>query len=67
MDTDRIKEIYDKRFRGNPDAMEEYVIRQLQEAVFCPTKPIKIPEGYEVTIHYDESGRIIDMTFERKH
>lgn len=64
MDIERIKEIYD-RFEGNTGAMEEYIARKLQEAVFCPTKPIKIPEGYEVTFHYDESGHIIDMTFER--
>ena len=65
MDVERIKEIYD-RFEGNPDAMEEYIARQLQEAVFSPSKPaIKIPEGYEVTLHRDENCRLIDITFER--
>lgn len=63
---DSLKRAYE-RFKDNPRAMEDYVVKELEKGLDFTDKPIKIPKGYEVTFHYDESGRIIDMTFERIH
>lgn len=63
---ERIKRVYEK-FKGNPQAMEVYLVKELEKELTFTTKPIKIPSGYKVTFHYDDEGHIKDMTFERIH
>lgn len=68
MDIDRIKALYDERFKGNPRAMEDYVISRLDEEAFKPKRSrVAVPSGYRVIFEYDEDGFITDMRFERKH
>lgn len=68
MDVDRIKAIYDERFKGNPDAMEDYVVKRLKEELFSEKpRKIAIPKGYKVIFEYDDDGHIKDMRFERIH
>ena len=71
MDFERIKQIYDERFKGNPGAMEEYVIERLQQefadAILRPDKARKdvfAKGGTKVIFEKDSEGHIIDMRFE---
>lgn len=63
---DCIKRAYD-RFKDNPEAMQDHIVKCIEEQVNASAKPIKIPKGYQVSFHYDEYGHIIDMTFDRIH
>lgn len=68
MDVDRIKSIYDERFKGNPDAMEDYIVKRLKEELFSEKpRKITIPKGYKVIFEYDDDGHVTDMRFERIH
>ena len=68
MDVDRIKAIYDEKFKGNPSAMEDYVVRRLTEEAF-KEKPLRVavPKGCKVIFEKDADGHIIDMRFDRIH
>lgn len=71
MDVDRIKAIYDERFKGNPDALEDYIVKRLTEEVFreSETKDVSkvaVKSGdTKVVFEWDDDGHIIDMRFER--
>lgn len=68
MDLDRIKAIYDEKFKGNPDAMERYIVKKLKEELFSEKpRKISIPKGYKVIFEYDDDGHVKDMRFERIH
>lgn len=62
-----VKKKYDS-FKGNPDAMEQYIIKRLQEELFSEKpRKVSIPKGCKVIFDYDDEGHIIDMRFERIH
>ena len=63
---ERIKAAYDK-MKGNPSAMEDYIVKRLTDEAFRE-KPMRvvIPEGYKVIFEYDD-GHVKDMRFERIH
>lgn len=63
---DCLKSAYD-RYKDNPEAMQEHIVKCIEEQFNAQDKPIKIPKGYQVSFHYDEYGHIIDMTFDRFH
>lgn len=73
MDLDRIKAIYDERFKGNPDAMEAYVCNRLMKEVFIESETkdvskVAVKSGdTKVVFEWNDDGRIIDMRFERIH
>ena len=73
MDLDRIKEIYDKKFKGNPSAMEAYVTNRLMEEVFRESETRDVSKvavkdrDTKVIFEWNDEGQIIDMRFERIH
>lgn len=73
MDLERIKAIYDERFKGNPSAMEEYVCSRLTEEIFREpeTKDVRKVaikgDGVKVIFEWDDDNHIIDMRFDRVH
>ncbi len=68
MDLDRIKAIYDERFKGNPSALEDYIVKRLEEDIFSEKpRKISIPKGYKVIFDWDDDGHVKDMRFERIH
>ena len=70
MGLERIKAIYEERFKGNPSAMEEYVCSRLMEGFFREpeTKDVRKVsiKGVNVIFEWDDN-HIIDMRFERVH
>lgn len=73
MDIDRIKAIYEERFKGDPSAMEKYVCSRLMEGVFREpesegVRKVAIKDnGVKVIFEWNDDNRIIDMRFERIH
>lgn len=73
MDVDRIKAIYDERFKGNPDALENYIVNRLTEEAFreSETKDVSkvaVKSGdTKVVFEWDDDGHVKDMRFERIH
>lgn len=73
MDLDRIKAIYDEKFKGNPSAMEEYVCNRLMEEVFRKPETKDVSKvavksrDTKVVFEWNDDGQIIDMRFERIH
>lgn len=68
MDLDRIKAIYDERFKGNPSAMKDYIVKRLEEELFSEKpRKISIPKGYKVIFDYDDDGHTKDIRFDRIH
>lgn len=73
MDLERIKAIYDERFKGNPSAMEEYVCSRLMEEVFREPETKDVSKvavkggDTKVVFEWNDDGCIIDMRFERIH
>jgi hypothetical protein len=64
---ERIKATYDK-FKGNPNAMVDYIVKRLEKELFSEKpRKISIPEGYKVIFEYDDDGHVKDMRFERIH
>ena len=64
---ERIKATHDK-FKDNPSAMEDFVVKRLTEEAFKEKhRRIAIPKGYKVIFGYDDDGHVKDMRFERIH
>lgn len=67
---ERIKAIYDK-FKDNPSAMEDYVVKRMTEEAFREPEAKEVSKvavkggDTKVIFEWNDDGKIIDARFER--